>query len=161
MIVVTIALAIVILVPVIILFGGILIGLAGFFSLIGVTYDSLWALAIFLIACFGVSFFFEIIEVLILMKVERAKITGTEKLLWLIVIKGLCTWIVIYIVNGLMTSVNLSISAQLLTTVLIVAVDLALDDTPKKRKTDENVRLAVPHFHRVPLFVCKQKNIRS
>lgn len=121
------------LIPIAFLFGLIVFGLAGFFSLIGVTYDSLWTVVIFIIACFVMSFLFEIIEVLLLAKIKQSSISAYEKLLWRIVISGLFTWMIIYIVSGLMKSIDLTISAQILTTLLIVGLDIALDYRPKKR----------------------------
>lgn len=132
LIVVGLSLTFTLFVPFAILFGIILFGLAGFFSLIGVTYDSLWALMIFIIACFVMSLLFEIIEVVILEKIKQTRISNYEKLLWRFVISGMFTWIVIYIVSGLMKSIDLTISAQILTALLIVGIDIALDYTPKK-----------------------------
>ena len=56
-----------------IFFGGIFFSLAGFFSLIGVTYDSMGSLLLFVLYCFLVGIVFEIIEKIISVFIVKGK----------------------------------------------------------------------------------------
>lgn len=109
-------------------FGGIVFGLAGFFSLIGVSYESMGSLLLFIFFCFLVGIFFELIEQVILFFIIRANLPSKEKWIWIALIKLILSWIVIHIVNELMTTVVLSSLAELLTALLIVSIDIVFDD---------------------------------
>lgn len=111
-----------------IVFGGITFGLAGFFSLIGVSYESIGSLLLFIFFCFLVGIFFEVIEQVILFFIARANLPSKEKWVWIALIKLILSWIVIHIVNELMTTVVLSSWAEFLTALLIVSIDIVFDN---------------------------------
>lgn len=111
-----------------IFFGGIFFGFAGFFSLIGVTYDSMGSLFLFVLYCFLIGIVSDLIEKIILYFIVKTNLHKQEKFLWILLVKMGLTWMVIHIVNDLMTSVNLSTLAEVLTALLIVSVDIVFDD---------------------------------
>lgn len=118
-----------------IVFGGIIFGLAGFFSLIGVYYESIGSLLLFIFFTFLVGIFFEIIEQVTLFFITRANLPSKEKRVWVALIKLILSCIVIYIVNELMTTVVLSGLAVFLTALLIVSIDIVFDE---KKETANN-----------------------
>ncbi|WP_143565211.1 MULTISPECIES: YrvL family regulatory protein [unclassified Sporosarcina] len=130
-IIIGVAMTLLVAVSIGIVFGGIIFGLVGFFSLIGVSYESIGSLLLFIFFAFLVGIFFEILEQITLFFITRANLTSKEKWIWIALIKFILSWIVIYIVNELMTTVVLSSLAVFLTALLIVSIDIVFDD--KKR----------------------------
>lgn len=130
-IIVIIAIALIVFVSAAIVFGGIYFGLVGFFSLIGVTYDSTGSLLLFILYCILIGIFFEVVEVGILFFIEKAKLDDKMRLFWKVLVKLGLTWFVIHIVNELMTTITLSAIAEILTALLIVCVDIVFDDDKK------------------------------
>lgn len=123
-------------VAVAVVFGGFFLGLTGFFYLIGVTYESIGSLLMFVLYCFLVGIFFEIIEKIIVYFIVRANMGSRIKWVWITLVKLVLTWIVIHTVNELMTTVVLSGFAEFLTTLLIVSIDIVFDD--EKKVEDDN-----------------------
>lgn len=113
-------------------FGGSFFVLKGFFTLIGVTYESSGALLLFVFYCFLIGLVFEIIEGILLFFISRMKLLKQEKWIWIVIVKYGLTWLVIHIVNDWMTTVDLSIFAEILTAFLIVMVELVFDDDHEK-----------------------------
>ncbi|PIC84929.1 hypothetical protein CSV72_16245 [Sporosarcina sp. P20a] len=127
-IIIGVAMTLLVAVSIGIVFGGIIFGLAGFFSLIGVSYESIGSLLLFIFFCFLVGIFFEVIEHVILFFITRASLPSKEKWVWIALIKLILSWIVIHIVNEIMTTVVLSSLAEFLTALLIVSIDIVFDD---------------------------------
>jgi len=123
-------------VAVAVVFGGFFLGLTGFFSLIGVTYESIGSLLMFVLYCFLVGIIFEIIEKIVVYFIVRANMGSRIKWVWITLVKLVLTWIVIHTVNELMTTVVLSGFAEFLTTLLIVSIDIVFDD--EKKVEDDN-----------------------
>ncbi|TRM10772.1 hypothetical protein FH966_03030 [Lentibacillus cibarius] len=135
-VIVVMAMTFLIVVALAIVFGGIFLGLTGFFSLIGVTYESLGSLLLFVLYCFLVGIIFEIIEWIILFFIDKSNLHSKEKWIWIVLVKLVLTWFVIHIVNELMTTVVLTGFAELLTAVLIVSIDIVFDDTKEVEEKD-------------------------
>lgn len=114
-----------------IVFGGLFFSITGFFALIGVTYESIGSLLLFVFYCLLLGIAFEIIEMILLFFVARTNLQNREKWIWIAFVKLISTWIVIHIVNELMTTVVLSSLAEFLTALLIVSVDVVFDDKKK------------------------------
>lgn len=127
-VIVVVAMALLIVFAVSVVFGGIFLGLTGFFSLIGVTYDSIGSLLLFVFYCFLVGIIFEIIEQIILYYIVRTNLSSKEKWFWIALVNLVLTWIVIHTVNELMTTIVLSGFAEFLTALLIVIIDIVFDD---------------------------------
>ena len=127
-IIIVLAMTLLMIVSVAIVFGGIFLGLAGFFSLIGVTYDSFGSLLLFVLYCILIGVIFEVIEVIIEFYIKKTNLNAKMKQIWIVLINLSFTWIVIHIVSELMTTITLSVFAEFLTALLIVSVDIVFDD---------------------------------
>lgn len=115
--------------------GGVFFTFAGFFTLIGVTYDSAKSLWLFIAYCIGIGILFELLEQIIVVYIIRmTTISNKVKKIGAVLIKFVLTWFVIHIVNELMTTVSLSQLAELLTVLLMVTVDFVFDG---KEKTED------------------------
>ncbi|GEM_PF-6624787 len=111
-----------------IVLGGVYFTLAGFFSLIGVTYDSAKSLWLFIGFCLLIGLVFELAEFIILIYLDRmTAITAGMQKIGTVLLKFILTWGVIHIVNDLMTTVTLSTGAELMTVLLMVTVELVFD----------------------------------
>jgi hypothetical protein len=135
-VIVGLAMTLLVVVAVAVVFGGFFLGLTGFFSLIGVTYESIGSLLMFVLYCFLVGIIFEIIEKIVVYFIVRANMGSRIKWVWITLVKLVLTWIVIHTVNELMTTVVLSGFAEFLTTLLIVSIDIVFDD--EKKVEDDN-----------------------
>ena len=125
------AIALLILISVAVVFGGMFLGLSGFFSLIGVSYESNSSLLLFVFYCFLIGIFFEIIENIMLFLLKRSNITTKEQWIWELIVRFSLTWLLIHVVNEIVHTVTLSTFAEILTTVLMVSVDTVFDKKEK------------------------------
>ena len=125
------AIALLILISVAVVFGGMFLGLSGFFSLIGVSYESNGSLLLFVFYCFLIGIFFEIIENIMLFLLKRSNITTKEQWIWELIVRFSLTWLLIHVVNEIVHTVTLSTFAEILTTVLMVSVDTVFDKKEK------------------------------
>lgn len=111
------------------------LGFVGIFKFIGVEYDSLWSLAIFVISVFVMGFFVEIIfDALTVIAVEKVDDYFTAFIIQFLFL-FISEWIVLTTVGAVMRSVTLSEK-----TILILAVIMALLGTlfdNKKTKLNE------------------------
>lgn len=130
-VIVTFALTLIAIVSVAIVFGGIYFSLVGFFSIVGVTYESTGSLLLFIFYCLLIGVVFELFEVIILFYLEKANPYKRMSFIWKAFLSLGLTWIVIHIVNELMTTITLSLLAEFLTAILIVSVDIVFDDEKK------------------------------
>lgn len=125
------AIVLLILISVAVVFGGMFLGLSGFFSLIGVSYESNGSLLLFVFYCFLIGIFFEIIENIMLFLLKRSNITTKEQWIWELIVRFSLTWLLIHVVNEIVHTVTLSTFAEILTTVLMVSVDTVFDKKEK------------------------------
>ncbi|MFD2760621.1 YrvL family regulatory protein [Lentibacillus juripiscarius] len=133
-IIVVLALTLVVSIAIAIVFGGFFFGLTGFFSLIGVTYESTGTLLLFVLYCFLIGIIFEVIEKIVLVFIVKANIRQSEKFLWTVFVKFGLTWVVIYTVDELMGTITLSGFAEFLTALLIVSIDMIFDDEKRNNE---------------------------
>lgn len=111
------------------------LGFVGVSKFLGVEYDSLWSLAIFVISVFVIGFFVEIIfDALTVLAVEKVSDYLTAFVIQFLFL-FVSEWIVLAAVEAVMESVTLSEK-----TILILAAILALLGTifdNKKKKLEE------------------------
>ncbi|WP_194841184.1 YrvL family regulatory protein [Sporosarcina cascadiensis] len=127
-----IAMTLLIAVSAAVVFGGLYFGLAGFFYLIGVTYESNGTLLLFVFYCILIGIIFEIIEKVILFFLMKSNLQARKKFIWMALVKLALTWMVIHTVNEWMTGITLTGFAEILTAILIFSVDIVFDDEQKK-----------------------------
>lgn len=111
------------------------LGFVGIFKFIGVEYDSLWSLAIFVISVFVIGFFVEIIfDALTVIAVEKVDDYFTAFIIQFLFL-FISEWIVLVAVESVMESVIISEK-----TIVVLAVIMALLGTlfdNKKTKLNE------------------------
>ena len=117
------AIVLLILISVAVIFGAMFLGLSGFFSLIGVSYESNGSLLLFVLYCFLIGIFFEIIENIVLSLLKSSNIKTKKQWIWELIVRISLTWPLIHIVNEMVHTVTLSTFAEILTTLLMVSVD--------------------------------------
>lgn len=117
------AIVLLILISVAVIFGAMFLGLSGFFSLIGVSYESNGSLLLFVLYCFLIGIFFEIIENIVLSLLKSSNIKTKKQWIWELIVRISLTWVLIHIVNEMVHTVTLSTFAEILTTLLMVSVD--------------------------------------
>lgn len=125
------AIILLILISVAVVFGGMFLGLSGFFSLIGVSYESNGSLLLFVLYCFLIGIFFEIIENIVLSLLKSSNIKTKRRWIWELIVRISLTWLLIHIVNEMVHTVTLSTFAEILTTLLMVSVDTVFDQKEK------------------------------
>lgn len=117
-----------------VVFGGLFFSMKGFFNLLGVTYESNGALVLFALYCLLIGIIFEVIELIFVVLIEQSALKVKVKSVWVIIVKLGLSWLLIHIVNDLMTSVTLSGVAEFLTAALITCVDVVFNEEKSKKK---------------------------
>lgn len=109
-------------------FGLYFFGMAGVFKLLGVQYDSIWSLVVFVVSFFIFGVFVELFTRAIF-KLYVRNITGKIKLL-LIRISFECTsnWLVLFTVDEYMKSITLSLETEIIVVLLLAVLEVAFDD---------------------------------
>lgn len=115
-----------------IIFGLYFFGLAGVFKILGVQYDSVWSLVIFVISVFILSFFFELFSKLIYILLAR-QVTGKVQLVVMrLFIETASNWLVLFTVDEFMNSITLSFKAELIVALLLAVIEIVFDDKEEK-----------------------------
>ncbi|GGP16063.1 YrvL family regulatory protein [Oceanobacillus neutriphilus] len=109
-------------------FGLYFFGLAGIFKLLGVQYDSIWSLLLFVIIMFIVSGIFEIFAKLIFMLSVRNITEKTTVLIVRIMIEFTLNWLVLFTVDEFMSSITLSAKTEIIIALLITVIEIVFDD---------------------------------
>ena len=103
-------------------------GMAGILKLLGVQYQSIWSLVIFVASYFFLGLFVELFSNAIV-KLSTQNITGQ---LWKSMIR-ICfefsaNWLVLVTVDEFMESITLSLETEIIIALLIAVVEMAFDD---------------------------------
>ena len=103
-------------------------GMAGILKLLGVQYQSIWSLVIFVASYFFLGLFVELFSNAIV-KLTIQNITGQ---LWKSMIR-ICfefsaNWLVLVTVDEFMESITLSLETEIIIALLIAVVEMAFDD---------------------------------
>ncbi|MBN6206597.1 regulatory YrvL family protein [Ralstonia pickettii] len=115
-----------------IIFGLYFFGLAGVFKVLGVQYDSVWSLVIFVISVFILSFFFELFSKVIYILLAR-QVTGKVQLVVMrLFIETASNWLVLFTVDEFMNSITLSFKAELIVALLLAVIEIVFDDKEEK-----------------------------
>lgn len=111
------------------------LGFAGMFRVLGVQYDSIWALLLFVVLFFVIGFFFDFIFGVLANLTKRyiidQRISFSITFLFNLVGNG----IVLFLVDDLMRSITLSFTTKIILAFLLSMVDSILDERERKRKT--------------------------
>ena len=111
------------------------LGFAGMFRVLGVQYDSNWALILFVVLFFVIGFFFDFIFRVLTNLTKRymsdQRISFSITFLFNLIKNGL----VLFLLDDLMRSITLSFTTKLILAFLLSMVDSILDEREMKRKT--------------------------
>ena len=119
-------------------FGLYLFGMAGVFKLLGVQYDSIWSLVVFVVSFFILCVFVELFTKVIF-KLYFRNITGKIKLLLIrISFECISNWLVLFTVDEYMKSITLSLETEIIVVLLLAVLEVAFDDDDKDTFTRES-----------------------
>ncbi|MEJ8766729.1 regulatory YrvL family protein [Oceanobacillus sp. HCA-5259] len=119
------------------IFGLYFFGLAGVFKVLGVQYDSVWSLAIFVVNLLVIGLLFEIFSNVIF-KLSVRNMTGKAKVLMIrFLIEAITNWVVIFTVDELMRSITLSLQTEIIIALFIATLEIVFDDKDTKKNTAE------------------------
>ncbi|MCF3942643.1 regulatory YrvL family protein [Oceanobacillus alkalisoli] len=119
------------------IFGLYFFGLAGVFKVLGVQYDSVWSLAIFVVNLLVIGLIFEVFSNVIF-KLSVRNMTGKAKVLMIrFLIEAITNWVVIFTVDELMRSITLSLQTEIIIAIFIATLEIVFDDKDTKKNTAE------------------------
>ncbi|MFD1449296.1 MULTISPECIES: YrvL family regulatory protein [Oceanobacillus] len=119
-------------------FGLYFFGLAGVFKMLGVQYDSIWSLVIFVICMFGVGLILELVTKSIFVLSTRNMTEKTKILFIRIIIEFTSNWLVLFTVDELMNSITLSVQTEVVIAALLTAIEIIFDDDDKENEETIN-----------------------
>ncbi|MFD1350837.1 regulatory YrvL family protein [Oceanobacillus caeni] len=112
-------------------FGLFFFGLAGIFELLGVRYESIWSLVVFVINFIILGIIVELFSKVIF-KLSVRNITGKRKVILIrAIIEGTSNWLVLFMVDELMTSITLSLKTEIIIALLLTVIEIVFDDDKK------------------------------
>ncbi|WP_077620987.1 YrvL family regulatory protein [Bacillus sinesaloumensis] len=105
-----------------------LFGIAGIFELLGIQYNSIWSLVIFVVSFFILATIVELFSKPI-SALFTEKLTGKfEKLLIQFCIQGLSNWLCLSIVDGFMDGITFTLITGLMVAVVITLIELIFEE---------------------------------
>ncbi len=110
-------------------------GFAGIFALLGVSYQSIWSLVIFVISFFVLGFFIDIFfDALTKLAIKDLSSKGT--IFFIQFIFGFASnWLVLFTVDAFMDSIKFSPKAMLIITLILALLEPVFDN---KKKVNSN-----------------------
>ncbi|MFS0762303.1 YrvL family regulatory protein [Peribacillus phoenicis] len=103
-------------------------GLAGIFELLGVRYESIWSLVIFVVSFFILGIIVELFSKAIF-KLSVRNITGKIKVFFIrIGFEGTSNWLVLFAVDEFMKSITLSLKTEIIIALLLAIIEIVFDD---------------------------------
>lgn len=108
-------------------FGLFFFGLAGIFELLDVRYESIWSLVVFVINFIILGIIVELFSKVIF-KLSVRNITGKRKVILIrAIIEGTSNWLVLFMVDELMTSITLSLKTEIIIALLLTVIEIVFD----------------------------------
>ncbi|MGM0890075.1 MAG: YrvL family regulatory protein [Bacillota bacterium] len=103
-------------------------GLAGVFELLGVQYESIWSLIVFVVSFFILGITVELFSKAIF-KLSVRNITGKIKVFFIrIIFEGTSNWLVLFAVDEFMKSITLSLKTEIIIALLLAIIEIVFDD---------------------------------
>ncbi|GEN89798.1 YrvL family regulatory protein [Oceanobacillus sojae] len=106
--------------------------------MLGVQYDSIWSLVIFVICMFGVGLILELVTKSIFVLSTRNMTEKTKILFIRIIIEFTSNWLVLFTVDELMNSITLSVQTEVVIAALLTAIEIIFDDDDKENEETIN-----------------------
>ncbi|WP_102027784.1 YrvL family regulatory protein [Salirhabdus sp. Marseille-P4669] len=110
-----------------IVFGGYFFGLAGVFELLGVQYNSVWSLFVFVMGFFILGIFVELITKVIFVLSTRNTRDKAYVLMIRLSLEFLSNWLVLFTVDELMKGITLSWKTEVMIALLLAVVERIFD----------------------------------
>lgn len=115
-------------------------GFTGLFQLLGVQYDSVSALILFLVNYVIISiigeFFSKIISLIIVSYLK----SNSGKILIPFILDTFANWIILHFIDEAMNSITIPTWVEIITVLLLACADFAFDDRKKKNKLLNSLR---------------------
>ncbi|RRN67167.1 hypothetical protein EI200_23715 [Peribacillus simplex] len=107
--------------------GSFFLGIAGFFSLFGVQYESLYSLLIFVLFFFLLGFIFDLFSIAFI-KLSSQYVLGKYKLfITRMVIDCTFTWLALHTVDEFMNSITIPFTTEIIAVSLFFFIEVAFD----------------------------------
>jgi hypothetical protein len=114
--------------------GSFFLGIAGFFSLFGVQYESLYSLLIFVLFFFFLGFIFDLFSIAFI-NLSSLYVLGKYKLfITRMVIDCTFTWLSLHTVDEFMNSIAIPVTTEIGAVLLFFFIEVAFDDKEKNKK---------------------------
>ncbi len=110
-----------------IVFGGYFFGLAGVFELLGVQYNSVWSLFVFVMGFFILGIFVELITKVIFVLSTRNTRDKAYVLMIRLSLEFLSNWLVLFTGDELMKGITLSWKTEVMIALLLAVVERIFD----------------------------------
>ncbi|MEH7254608.1 YrvL family regulatory protein [Neobacillus niacini] len=114
-------------------FGIYYFGILGVFNLLGVEYESLYSLFLFVIFYFLLGLIGEIVIKALMILVSAFSINNFATMLFEFLINFLVNWSIISILNLLMQSIHISMVTQVIAASIISVIEITLENYTKKK----------------------------
>ncbi|MEI3604976.1 YrvL family regulatory protein [Pseudogracilibacillus sp. SE30717A] len=103
-------------------------GFAGIFQLLGVHYDSIWSLVIFVVSFFILGFIVDLI-VDAMAKITVKNVTGSVNVFLIQMLFGFASnWFVLFVVDEFINGITLSFGTKLIIALLLGLIDPIFDN---------------------------------
>ncbi|MES1042829.1 hypothetical protein FOA20_26160 [Peribacillus simplex] len=107
------------------------LGIAGFFSLFGVQYESLYSLLIFVLFYFLLSFIFDLFSISFINLTSQYVIGKYKLFITRMVIDCTFNWLSLHTVDELMNSITIPVTTEIGAVLLFFFIEVAFDDKEK------------------------------
>ena len=107
-------------------------GMVGIFELLGVQYNSIWSLVVFVVNIFILGVIVELFTKAIF-KLSVQNIAGKIKVFFIrISFESTSNWLVLFTVDEFMSSITLSLKMEVIIALLLAVLETAFDDDKEK-----------------------------
>jgi len=112
------------------------VGFAGLFQLLGVTYHSIWALALFVISFFIIGF---VIDLFVhpLMRIMGEVLQNRYRVFFLqLAIEVSANWTILHVLNTIMDSITINVLTEFIIAVFLFLVEYMFGDEKSKNEPE-------------------------
>ncbi|MDL4840218.1 regulatory YrvL family protein [Aquibacillus rhizosphaerae] len=103
-------------------------GLAGIFRLLGVQYNSIWSLVLFVVSYFILGISVELFSKAIF-KLSVQNVNGRLNVISIrFIVEALSNWLVLFVVDEFIKGITLSIKTEIVIALLFVVLEIVFDD---------------------------------
>lgn len=115
-------------------FGVLFFGIAGFFSLFGVSFDSYTVLLFYVLAAFAIGFVLDFFSLFLIALTVQKLGDRFGRFLARLVIDGTMSWLTLYTADELIRGIAVPFATEAATALFLVLFDIATDEKKEERK---------------------------